>query len=50
MAIEYAAVLEEKANAQAESIIELEASVDGQTVLTNTTKYAASVVATGTNK
>ena len=37
-------------NAQAERIIELEASVDGQTVLTNTTKYAANAVATGTNK
>ena len=48
--MDYAAALEEKSNAQAEHIIELEASVDGQTVLTNTTEYAVSVVATGTNK
>ena len=48
--MEYAAALEYKANTQAEIIIELEASVDGQTVLTKTTNYAASAVATGTNK
>ena len=46
----YAAALEDKSNTQADRIIELEASVDGQTVLTNTTEYAASAVATGTNK
>ena len=49
-AMEYAAALEEKSNTQAERIIELEASVDGKTVLTETTEYAASAVATGTNK
>ena len=48
--MDYTAALEEKSNAKAERIIELEASVDGQTVLTNTTKYVASAVATGTNK
>ena len=48
--MEYAAALEEKSNTQAERIIELEASVDGKTVLTETTEYAASAVATGTNK
>ena len=46
--MEYAEALEEKENAQ--SKCELEASVDGQTVLANTTDYAASAVATGTNK
>ena len=40
----------EKANAQAELIIELESSVDVQTVLTDTTNYAASVVDIVTNK
>ena len=49
-AMEYAAELEEKANAQAKCIIEIEAIVDGQTVLANTTNYAASAVATGTNR
>ena len=48
--MEYAAELEENAKAQAERIIELEARMDGQTVLTDTTDYAASAVATGTNK
>ena len=48
--MDYSAALEEKSNAKAERIIELEASVDGQLVLTNTTKYAASTVATETNK
>ena len=47
--MEYATVLEEKANTQAERIIELEARVYDQTVLTKTTDYAASAVATGTN-
>ena len=49
-AMEYAAALEEKANKHDERIIELEASVDGQTVLTGTTAYVAIAVATGTNK
>ena len=48
--MEYDAALEEKANAQAGRIIELEASVDGQTVRSDTTDYVASPVATGTNK
>ena len=48
--MEYDAALKEKANTQAERIIELEASVDVLTVLTYTTDYAARVVATGTNK
>ena len=48
--MEYATAMEEKSNAQDERIIELEASVDGQTVLTKTTDYAASAVSTGTNK
>ena len=42
--------LEEKANAQVERIIELEASVDGQTILSNTTNYAANMVARDTNR
>ena len=48
--MEYNAALGEKANAQTECIIELEASVDVQTVLTDTTNYLASVVVTSTNK
>ena len=48
--MEYAAALEEKANTQAKRIIELEASVDVQIVLTDTTDYASRAVATGTNK
>ena len=48
--MDYAAVLEENSNAQTECIIELDASVDGQTVLTKNTKYMASTVATGTKK
>ena len=49
--MEYSAVLEEKAHAQSERILELEASVDGQTFLTKATKYAASaVIAGGNNK
>ena len=43
-------MLEEKANAQAQIIIELEASMDGQTVLTKATDFAASAVLTGSNK
>ena len=46
-AMEYAAALEEKAHAQAKRIIDLEASVDDQTVLTESTNYAASAVTTG---
>ena len=49
-AMDYAAALEEKSNAQSKRIIDLEASMDGQTVLTNTTDYAAIAVATGNNK
>ena len=44
--MEYAAALEENYNTHADGIIELEASVDGQTVLTKTTEYVASAVAT----
>ena len=47
--MEYYAALEEKINAQAERIIDLEGRVDGQTVLTSTTNYVTSAVATGTN-
>ena len=46
----YSAALEDKDKAQAERIIDLEARVDGKTVLTDTTNYAASAVAIGTNK
>ena len=42
--MEYVASLEEKAHTQAECILELEAIVDGQTVLADATKYAASMV------
>ena len=42
--MEYAAALEEKSNTQAERIIEIVASVDGQIVLTKTTDCAASTV------
>ena len=48
--MEYYMALEEKANTQAERTIELEASVDGQTVLADTIDYAASVLLTCTNK
>ena len=44
--MDYAAAIEEKSNPQANHIINLEASVDGQTVLANTTEYVASVMAT----
>ena len=44
------AAIEKKSNTHAELIIELEDSVDFQTVLTDTTDYAESAVATGTNK
>ena len=49
-AMDYAAALEEESNTQAELIIELEDSMDVQTVPTNTNDYVASAVATGTNK
>ena len=45
--MEYAAALEEKANAQVERIIELEASVDDQTVLNKATDFVESAVTTG---
>ena len=45
--MEYAAALEEKAHAKSERILELEASVDGQTVLTDAIKYVASTVTVG---
>ena len=48
--MDYDAAPKEKSNTQTERIIEIEAIVDGQTVLTNTNKYAASAVAKGTNK
>ena len=48
--MEYSAALEEKANAQAERIIQLNVSVDGQIFLTDTMDYATIGVATGTNK
>ena len=48
--MDYTAALEDKSNTQAERVIYLEASVDVQSVLINTTEYVASVVATGTNK
>ena len=37
--MEYYVVVEEKVNTQAKHIIELEAIVDGQTVLTDTNNY-----------
>ena len=48
--MEYDTALNEKANTQAKRIIYLEAGVDGKTVLTDTTDYAASIVVTGTNR
>ena len=48
--MEYTASLEYKANAQDERIIDLEARVDGKTVLTDATNYVAGAVAIGTNK
>ena len=47
MAMEYTAVIEEESNAQDERIIELEDSVDDQTVFTDTTYYAMSKVSMG---
>ena len=40
-------MLEDKTNAQADHIIDLKASVDGQTVLTKATDFAASAVLIG---
>ena len=48
--MDYVSALEDQSKAKSERIIELEANMDGQTVLTNTTKYVASAMATGTNK
>ena len=45
--MEYTTALEDKAHAQAKRIIELETSVDGQTILTKATDYVASAVTTG---
>ena len=47
--MEYNAALKEKANTQAERIIELEASMDDQNVLIDTTDCAERAVDTGTN-
>ena len=47
--MEYSAALEEKTHTQAEHILEIEASVDGQTILTKATQYAASAVTAGGN-
>ena len=47
--MEYTAALEERAHAQAERVLELEASVDGQTFLTKATEYTASAVTVGGN-
>ena len=50
-AMGYAVALEEKANTQAERIIDLKASVDSKTVLIKATNFLASAVTTGgTNK
>ena len=48
-AMEYAAALEEKKHAQTERIITLEASMNGQNVLTEDTEYVASAVTAGGN-
>ena len=48
--MEYAASLEDKSNTQAERIIELESSMDGQTIRTDSTNYVASAVAKGISK
>ena len=46
-AMAYTAALEEKAKAQAKRIVELKASMDSQTVLTEATNYEESAVTTG---
>ena len=49
--MEYTASLEEKANTQAKQIIDIESSMDSQTVLTKATYFAASALAMeGSNK
>ena len=48
--MEYAATLEEKTSTQAELIVEIEASVYGQTVLTKNADNSASAVSTGASK
>ena len=48
--MEYSAALEEKTHTQAEHILEIEASVDGQTILTEATDYAAIAVTAEGNK
>ena len=51
VAMEYATALEDKTHMQAERILALESSVDGQTVLTKATEYAESAVTVeGNNK
>ena len=49
-AMGYAVALEDKSKVQDEFIIELEASVDGKTFLTDTMDYSASAVSTGAIK
>ena len=49
-AIQYAAELEKKYDAQAGCIIKIEASVDGQTILIKATYFASIAVSTGANK
>ena len=48
--MEYAVALEELAHAQADRIIEVEASVDGQTVFTDSSNYVVSAVTMGGSK
>ena len=48
--MDYSVAMEDKSNAQAEHIIELEDSVDVQTVFTEDTYFAARAVSTGANK
>ena len=49
VAMDYTAALEEESHAQDECILDLEASMNGQTVLTKATKYVASEVTAGGN-
>ena len=48
--MKYAVALEEKSNAQSKRIIDLDVRVYGQTVIIDTTDYAARAVSTGANK
>ena len=48
--MECAAALVEKTHAQAERILEIESSMDGQNVLTKATEYTASTVSAGGKK